>query len=546
MATFDFTYRSAPDNGMRWTPSIVHEVNRSPSDALDEQTQHTKQARFWDFSQVRVHADPDAANSAAVLHADARTFGRHIAFAPGRYAPPSPELAAVAGLPSSRILRRACTCEEDAPCASCSAKGSEVRRAGRPSTNPQPGSSAPQSVHRALSKPGRRLTEQTAQTLGWILGIDPGSVIIHADGAAAESAADVAANAYTVSNHIVFGAGQFAPATSHGRRLLAHELVHVAQDGGACANIGGALTIGDPHSPEECDAERIASNQRSSRDNHTPTAPSIAVVRRDPQKDPLPAPTVAPALPARAAPTQAVFHLVVRDRAIDLGGGTLVQDLEAAKPTLLGRRVSDGWTLVLSIHSSDRDVVAAQSGPDWQKNAKFYDAAKINSLFNGDAAFVKWRDQFGPTHVVLYGCQVNASFEQVIADNLSRGGKGQKASGLGPGCKPLSTAKSFGAKTRSEFARLSADDKAEMTREVQNENRTFGYYGGPPVPDDKVLDYLFDGPGKGEWASVEVEINGSIPNPRVPYWNRTSNHTFLQSCDPVNPLRKGHTPSAPP
>lgn len=37
------------------------------------------------------------------------------------------------------------------------------------------------------------------------------------------------AQAYTVGNRIVFGAGKFAPYSSAGRRLLLHELTHVAQ-----------------------------------------------------------------------------------------------------------------------------------------------------------------------------------------------------------------------------------------------------------------------------------------------------------------------------
>jgi hypothetical protein len=43
-----------------------------------------------DFSRVRIHADPQAAESARVMHAAAYTVGRSIVFAPGRYAPASP------------------------------------------------------------------------------------------------------------------------------------------------------------------------------------------------------------------------------------------------------------------------------------------------------------------------------------------------------------------------------------------------------------------------------------------------------------------------
>jgi hypothetical protein len=40
------------------------------------------------------------------------------------------------------------------------------------------------------------------------------------------------ARAYTVRHNIVFGKGRFAPGTEEGRRLLAHELTHVIQQGG--------------------------------------------------------------------------------------------------------------------------------------------------------------------------------------------------------------------------------------------------------------------------------------------------------------------------
>jgi len=46
----------------------------------------------------------------------------------------------------------------------------------------------------------------------------------------------VDARAYTVGRHIVFGEGQYAPGTSSGRRLLAHELTHVVQQSGLREN----------------------------------------------------------------------------------------------------------------------------------------------------------------------------------------------------------------------------------------------------------------------------------------------------------------------
>jgi hypothetical protein len=58
----------------------------------------------------------------------------------------------------------------------------------------------------------------------------------------------VRANAYTVGHDIVFGDGRFAPGTHEGRRLIAHELTHVVQQGGALQSgirqvAGGARSV---------------------------------------------------------------------------------------------------------------------------------------------------------------------------------------------------------------------------------------------------------------------------------------------------------------
>lgn len=58
---------------------------------------------------------------------------------------------------------------------------------------------------------------------------DLSGVRIHADEQAARSAHEIDALAYTYGEHVVFGAGQYRPGTDAGRALLAHELVHVAQ-----------------------------------------------------------------------------------------------------------------------------------------------------------------------------------------------------------------------------------------------------------------------------------------------------------------------------
>jgi hypothetical protein len=64
-------------------------------------------------------------------------------------------------------------------------------------------------------------------------GRDFAHVRVHTGETAARSARAVAADAYTVGSHVVFAAGRYAPWSSAGRRLLAHELAHVMQQGPA-------------------------------------------------------------------------------------------------------------------------------------------------------------------------------------------------------------------------------------------------------------------------------------------------------------------------
>ncbi len=74
----------------RSVPPIVHEVLRSPGQALDRSTRGFLEPRFGrDFSQVRVHTDARASESARAVAAAAYTVGNNIVFGAGRYAPHS-------------------------------------------------------------------------------------------------------------------------------------------------------------------------------------------------------------------------------------------------------------------------------------------------------------------------------------------------------------------------------------------------------------------------------------------------------------------------
>ena len=92
---------------------------------------------------------------------------------------------------------------------------------------------APASVDQVLASPGRPLEPALRQDMEQRFGHDFSRVRVHSGAAAEQSAQDVNANAYTVGNNIVFGAGRFAPGTHEGRRLIAHELTHVVQQSGS-------------------------------------------------------------------------------------------------------------------------------------------------------------------------------------------------------------------------------------------------------------------------------------------------------------------------
>lgn len=84
-------------------------------------------------------------------------------------------------------------------------------------------------VREALGGSGQPLDAATRAWFEPRLGRDLGGVRLHADANAGRSAQAVGAEAYAVGNRIAFAPGRLAPGTGEGRRLLAHELAHVAR-----------------------------------------------------------------------------------------------------------------------------------------------------------------------------------------------------------------------------------------------------------------------------------------------------------------------------
>lgn len=127
------------------------------------------------------------------------------------------------------------------------------RHAGGPAP-----SAVPASVREVLRRPGRSLPTGLRDEMERRLGCDFSDVRLHTDEEAARSATAVAAEAYTVGRHIVFGAGRFDPGSPAGRRLLAHELAHAASLPRGAALPAGELRISAPADTAERHATAVA------------------------------------------------------------------------------------------------------------------------------------------------------------------------------------------------------------------------------------------------------------------------------------------------
>jgi outer membrane protein OmpA-like peptidoglycan-associated protein len=127
------------------------------------------------------------------------------------------------GSTPSQLSRKCEACEkEDEP------TKLQTKRDGGGALN---GSEAPPIVHDVLRSPGRPLDAATRAFMEPRFGHDFSQVHIHTGTKAADSARAVNARAFTVGHDVVFDEGQFAPGTTAGAKLLAHELTHVVHQG---------------------------------------------------------------------------------------------------------------------------------------------------------------------------------------------------------------------------------------------------------------------------------------------------------------------------
>src|ERR1700752_928933 len=131
----------------------------------------------------------------------------------------------------THALQRQCACGQHSSgggkCSGCSKEDQSLQRSSQRSE--QNSTEVPLIVHEVLRSPGYPLDAETRSFFEPRFNHDFSRVRVHTDTRAAASAEAVNALAYTTGRNVVFAAGQYAPRTSAGQHLLAHELSHVMQ-----------------------------------------------------------------------------------------------------------------------------------------------------------------------------------------------------------------------------------------------------------------------------------------------------------------------------
>jgi hypothetical protein len=198
------------------------------------------------------------------------------------------------------ILQRKCACGQHTvaggECAECRKKRLQRKATGH--TGPE---TVPPIVHEVLRSLGQPLDAKTRAFMEPRFGHDFSQVRVHTNARAAESVRAVNALAYTVGRDVVFGAGQYAPGTSEGRRLMAHELTHVVQQRGE--TILDKLSISDPFTAYEQEAQWNAEMISTRRPNTSSVSSADPVIARQELPGPMSLPEQPPMTMGPTAPS---------------------------------------------------------------------------------------------------------------------------------------------------------------------------------------------------------------------------------------------------
>lgn len=204
----------------------VQRLLQSNAEELSATTATTASARYGhDFRRIPVHAIADS-NLQPKLKVNAPR---------DQYEQEADRVAdMVMRMPEPAVQRKTYSCGkeagQDGMCEDW--KNRQRMNVQRKSADEGGQMTVPPVVGQVLAQPGRLMDGPTRHFMASRFGHDFNDVRIHTGPEAGKAADSIKALAFTAGNDIVFGQNQYAPQQTAGRALLAHELVHVLQNGG--------------------------------------------------------------------------------------------------------------------------------------------------------------------------------------------------------------------------------------------------------------------------------------------------------------------------
>lgn len=154
-----------------------------------------------------------------------------------RMPPPVPDMHGTSAVSKAgsapKVQRRCAECDYE-----LKTQGTQVQRKDQIASAPPLTPSVAASIAAMRGGGGGALPAATRAFFEPRFGKNFSHVRLHTDTRANEAAKSIGARAFTLGRDIGFSTGQYAPESNEGRRLLAHELTHVVQQG--AADITGA------------------------------------------------------------------------------------------------------------------------------------------------------------------------------------------------------------------------------------------------------------------------------------------------------------------
>jgi hypothetical protein len=234
-----------------------------------------------------------------------------------------------------------------------------------------PGSASPAAIGKGNGHP---LDSRTQDSMGASFNQDFSGVRVHDDSASHQAARDLNARAFTTGRDIYFSPGAYNPNSDSGRKLLAHELTHVAQQSGGASSVSASgFSVSHPSDPLERQADQVSEAVMRGEMFPPISTSSTSVVHR--------VAPAAPSTPARLSTPASGASAPASGggRGITTAGGTGAGTTPAAKAGDFSFSAA-GMTVVLPIRSwLEQQAPGSISVPDSHLKKAAFPGFKLTS-----------------------------------------------------------------------------------------------------------------------------------------------------------------------